>query len=158
MARRCKSSSVARVPRRPEQRRTGEASVPRSHAAWGGRACSRAFTLIELTAVLAILALLCTAAAFTFAPPLQRARKADAIAAIRSFDTYTRQAANRFGRASHILIDLDAQSLTRAGANPLHLPPSLKIAEVRLATSRHSAGRVRIPCTAAGLTPTYALH
>src|SRR5688572_27736880 len=128
---------------------------PSSSAA---RACISAFTLIELMAVLAIIALLSTAAVLTFAAPLGRARTADAIASVRSVDAYTRQSAVRFNRPSQILIDLDAQTITRTSADALYLPTTLRVTEVRLPARRHTTGQVRIPCTAAGFTPTYALH
>lgn len=119
---------------------------------------AQAFTLIELTAVLVILALLSAAAVVTFGVPLQRARSADAVASLRSFDAYARQAAGRFNRPSQIIIDLDRQMLTRTAAEPLHLPQVLRIAEVRLAAHRQTSGQVKIPCSAAGLTPSYGLH
>lgn len=129
------------------------------NVAWAARPCSAAFTLIELMAALAILAILSIAAAFAFSAPLARARTTDAISSLKSFDTNTRQYAVRFDRQVDLIIDLDNNQLRRnPSAHTLSFSSSIRILEVRLPARRHTSGQVNIPCTPAGLTPTYALH
>src|SRR5256885_7110087 len=67
---------------------------------------SRGFTLIEMMAVVIIMALLATGAALSFARPMRVARARDALHQVRSLDASARQFARRFGRPIEIGFDL----------------------------------------------------
>src|SRR5688500_15941446 len=71
------------------------------------------FTLDEVMSVMLILALLSAAAAWSFAQPLARARTAEAVELVTSFDASSRLGARQFGRGVDMIFDLTAGTLER---------------------------------------------
>ncbi len=124
----------------------------------------RGFTLIELTMVLLILAVIAAGATLRVQAPLTTARAGEAVDRIRQFDRLTRAAAYRQDRPLSLIVDLSAGKLERtdeAGRSvdggPLQLGGRCKIARVLVRGRQRSAGRVTVPCSRRGLTPSYAL-
>ena len=119
------------------------------------------FTLIEVMAVMLILALLSTAAAWSFAQPLARARTAEAVELITSFDASSRLGARRFGRGVDMVFDLTAGTLERReGERTVYrgtLPRGFSIEQVRTADQVRDAGEITIPCSRLALTSSYAV-
>lgn len=73
----------------------------------------RAFTLIELMAVVALLGLLAGATAWSMTGELRRATVEDAIGELRYLDQTARLTGRRFGTAYTLTYDLDAQRVRR---------------------------------------------
>ena len=122
-----------------------------------------AFTLIEVMLAVALLALLTTAAALTFAEPLRRARASEAVDQLRSFDADARHYARRFGRPVRMEFDLSAGTLSRREEAGARLGQQIVLrgcAIDRLRTPGGEAfgGSVTIPCSALGVSRTYAVH
>ena len=122
----------------------------------------RAFTLIEMIAVIVILALLSTAAAMSFSRPLQATRARDAVNQICALDASARQAARRFGKPVQIIFDLADHTIQRRERDAITfssaLPAGGKIDEIRTSARRESLGEVFIDCSASGMSRTYAVH
>jgi len=126
----------------------------------------RAFTLIELAAVMAILAVIAAAVAINMRGPISRARARDLPGEIRHFDYITRASAQSMDQDLKLLIDipggrlrrLDPMTATEIG-RPMQLPTGWRIDQVRIAGSDEPIRRESavIACSPAGLTPTYAL-
>ena len=144
----------------------------------------RAFTLIELMAVIVLLGLLAGAAAWSLAGGARRAGAADTVERIGRADQAARLAARRTPGRSALRIDLDDQTLTRVTADdrgrtieeshPITPPAGFRIDGLliagndpappsgsRTATARpltiHS-GSFEIPFSTDSRSPTYALH
>lgn len=66
------------------------------------------FTLIELTAVLVLMALIIAIAAIRLRAPYQAAKQAYWVDRIEAFDQNARQHARRFGRLSEMQIELSS--------------------------------------------------
>src|SRR5206468_6481684 len=122
----------------------------------------RGFTLIEMMAVVIIMALLATAAALSFARPMRVARARDAVDQVRSLDASARQFARRFGRPIEIVFDLSNGKLARRERDSIafqtSLPRGCHIDEVRSAGQSFSLGEASIPCAASGMSCSYAVH
>jgi prepilin-type N-terminal cleavage/methylation domain-containing protein len=120
-----------------------------------------AFTLIEVMAVVLVLALLSAAAAWSFARPLARLRTSEAIDLITSFDASSRLAASRFGHSVDLQFDLTDQALVRSEGGKITyravLPPGFAIEQVRTADGVRDAGEITIECSRMALSPSYAL-
>jgi prepilin-type N-terminal cleavage/methylation domain-containing protein len=120
-----------------------------------------AFTLVEVMAVVLILALLAGAAAWSFARPLTRARTSEAIDLITSFDASSRLAARRFGRGVDMQFELSDQALIRREGGQVtyrvNLPPGFAIEQIRTAGRVRDAGEVTVECSRMALSPSYAL-
>jgi prepilin-type N-terminal cleavage/methylation domain-containing protein len=121
----------------------------------------RGFTLIEVMAVMLILALLSAAAAWSFARPLARARAAEAVELLTSFDASSRLAARRFGRTVEMRFDLADGTLQRLeGGEVVYrgtLPRGFGIEQLRTAEDVRDAGEGTIECSRLSLSPSYAI-
>ncbi|MGB7158463.1 MAG: type II secretion system protein [Tepidisphaeraceae bacterium] len=119
------------------------------------------FTLIEIMAVMLILALLSAAAAWSFSRPLARARASEAIELVTSFDASSRLAARRFGRRVEMVFDLaDGALVRREGGQVAYrgmLPAGFSIEQVRIGEGVRDAGEVTIECSRLALSPSYAV-
>src|SRR2546423_437223 len=117
---------------------------------------SRGFTLIEMMAVVIIMALLATAAALSFARPMRVARARDAVDQIQSLDASARQFARRFGKPVEIVFDLSNGTLARRDRDTIafqsSLPRGCRIDEVRVAGQSFSLGEASIQCAASGMS------
>ena len=125
---------------------------------------SKGFSLIELTAVLLIMAVAAAAVTLRLQGPLRRATAADVVGRIGQFDRLTRAEARRYDRALRINVDLATGSITRTGEDPggqaaaaVGLPQGFWIARLMVRDRQVTAGGVSIRCSRAGLTPSYAL-
>jgi general secretion pathway protein H len=87
----------------------------------------RGFTLIELMAVILLLAIALTAVTFSFSKSLRSARVSaasrDLVAALR----YTRGQAIVKGRQEVLLLNLDNNSYTAPGKSPVKLPSDMTL-------------------------------
>jgi prepilin-type N-terminal cleavage/methylation domain-containing protein len=109
-----------------------------------------AFTLIELTVVLLILAIAAGAVALKVAGPLSRV-EFDAVAdRISQFDALTRRYATEHDRPVGLLVDLSNGRISRIDGDgaqlggELDLPEGVRIAAVIVAGRRIATGRVSI--------------
>lgn len=88
---------------------------------------SRGFTLIELMAVILLLAIALTAVTFSFSKSLRSARVSaasrDLVAALR----YTRGQAIVKGKQEVLLLNLDDNSYTAPGKSPVKLPTDMTL-------------------------------
>ncbi len=125
----------------------------------------RAFTLVELTVVLLILAIAAAAVTLRVHGPMRRARLDDVIAQVQQYDHLTRQWAREHDRPAQLVVDLSAGRLSRAdeagratGSKPLELGSDWAITRLRIGREDVSGGQVSVHCSRAGLTPTYAME
>jgi prepilin-type N-terminal cleavage/methylation domain-containing protein len=124
----------------------------------------RAFSLVELTVVLLILAIMAGAVAVSARGPLRKVGIERTVDEIIAFDRLTRQYARQQDRAIRLLVDLSAGELRRTDeegrgelGEPLRLASGYSVARLRLAGQDIASGQVAISCSALGLTPTYAV-
>jgi prepilin-type N-terminal cleavage/methylation domain-containing protein len=124
----------------------------------------RGFTLVEMVVVIAIMALLTSAAALSFSGPLRATRASDAIRQVQSFDDATRQHAKRFGKDLQIVLDLSRDRLIRRQSadgpamHELQLPHGCRIERVRVGGKVIDSGEAVLACSNLGLTRSYAAH
>jgi prepilin-type N-terminal cleavage/methylation domain-containing protein len=128
-----------------------------------------AFTLLEMLLVLALGAVLATAAAVSLASSRRAASAKDVAGQVAHFDRLTREQARRSGRPARLMFDLDRGDLRRttddaedrhdprAGASALHLVGDARVAKVVRARESATAGQVSVPCSPRGQTPSYAV-
>jgi prepilin-type N-terminal cleavage/methylation domain-containing protein len=129
----------------------------------GGRP---AFTLIEVTAVLVLMAVLAGAAVVALAGPRGRAVSADAVAQVAFADGQVRRAAVAADRPQALVIDLTAGRLSRAAAAAadaaavtlVDLPRGVRVARVLLGADVIDFGQVRVPVSAGGVSRSYAVE
>ena len=122
-----------------------------------------AFTLVELLAALVIVALLVGAASVSLRGVLARTRLEDAVGRVENFDRLTREQSRRGGSPLRIRLRSGGDQLHREAAGtgaPVGaaclLPPGVVVADVLGLGGRR--GDVVIPCSARGLTPSYAMR
>jgi prepilin-type N-terminal cleavage/methylation domain-containing protein len=123
----------------------------------------RGFTLIEIMLAVLIVGLLASAAALSFRQPIRAARAQDAVELIRSFDAGAREVARRFAKPLVLTFDLREGRLERhenddRATYSARLPQGVRIGQLRTAARRVADERIDIPCSAAGLTRTYAVR
>jgi prepilin-type N-terminal cleavage/methylation domain-containing protein len=123
----------------------------------------RGFTLIEIMLAVLIVGLLASAAALSFRQPIRAARAQDAVELIRSFDAGARDVARRFGKPVVLAFDLREGRVERRenddrATYAARLPQGIRIGQLRTAARRVAEERIEIPCSAAGLTRTYAVR
>ncbi|MFP4354512.1 MAG: prepilin-type N-terminal cleavage/methylation domain-containing protein [Phycisphaerae bacterium] len=132
----------------------------------------RGFTLIEVMAVVMVLAVLAGAAAWTMTEQLRSRRSLTAIEQLTGADRTARLAARSNGGSTRLEIDLDAGlsvrydqpegALAARRAHPIQLPDGTEMRRVWLhlpsgkVEVRH--GRVSIPYSTEGSSPTYAIE
>lgn len=123
----------------------------------------RAFTLVELLAVTAIMALLATAVGLRYAGSLRRGNFQSALEELAFLDRTTRRAALESAQPQVLYFDLFRQSIHRvsaqSGSGPaMELPPTVRI-ERALTLDRESTGEtLQIGVGVTGRSGTYALH
>jgi prepilin-type N-terminal cleavage/methylation domain-containing protein len=125
---------------------------------------SAGFTLVEMSAVILLMGLLCGVATLTFRGPYQAACFEYSLQQIEQFDATLRQHARRFGRPAELTIDITQHRFTitadesRSEARQFQLRPDVKIAAVRTAGLQSTYGTIAIGVSRNGSTPSYALH
>lgn len=116
---------------------TNHQSLPRARA--------RGFTLVELMAVIVLLAIALTAVTFSFSKSLQSAKirgaSRDLVAALR----YTRGQAIVKGKQAVLLLDLDNNSYTAPGKGAVKLPKgmNLRLTTAETEVTGGNAGGIR---------------
>ena len=128
-------------------------------------ASRRGFTLIELTVVLLIVAILAGVVTLRLQGPLHRAEMRDVIERIAFFDHLTRVHAREHDRPLRLVVDIVAGDITRnygdsieqAGA-PFELPRGCEFTKLYVGGDQISAGSTSMICSRRGITPTYALQ
>ena len=123
------------------------------------------FSLIELTMVLVIVAIVSAAVVLNVREPLRRTGMQACLDEIATFDRLTRTLAREHDRPLRLVVDLSEGRLRRtdeAGreeqGEALRLPSGHRIAELRLAGQTIDSGAATVSCSARGLTPTYAVR
>ncbi len=123
-----------------------------------------AFSLIELTVVLLILAISAAAVALRIHEPLGRARLDELVAEIGEFDALTRRYARENDRSVRLLVDLGAGRMGRSDegggeelGRSLELPGRARIARLWIGEREIGIGAASIGCSRRGLTPSYAM-
>ncbi len=122
-----------------------------------------AFTLIEVTAVLVLTAVLAGVAAVSLAGPRHRAVAADAVDQVAFADGQVRRAALAGDRPMSIVLDLSAGRLSRAaedGSDPVtlaDLPAGVRIDRVLLGADVLDVGVARATVSAEGRSRSYAV-
>ena len=136
-------------------------------AEWGrrqfnGRGGSTAFTLVELTGVLVILAVLATSASLMLHGSRRRAELADAVGQVAFADSAARAAARAADGPVSLVYTAHggrAYRSTAAGRAVLaDLPADVTLGRVCVGSDTADFGEVTVPVSAAGLTPTYAVR
>lgn len=125
---------------------------------------SRAFSLIELMAVLIILGLIAGVVAVSVKGKDGRMRMEDVSGELRQFERQTREHARTFRRPTQLVFDLRSGKVRRVDAQgqrpqtaPMQLPRGFRLAEVKLADRSVRDGEVGLPCSSLGMTATYAV-
>ena len=121
------------------------------------------FSLIELTVVLLVLAILAAVVAIKLEGPAGQARMTDVADRIAAMDSTVRGIAETRDKPLRLVIDLDEGRLHATdGRNdvgsPCVLPDRFCIGAVRTRDGERNAGTVDIPVSRLGLTPTYAVR
>lgn len=125
----------------------------------------RAFTLIEIVAVLAIMSMLMATAIVSFRGACRSARAQYALETIAQADAVTRERAARFGRTAELEIDIDRSVLVTTTMDDegetFNQPTPLTgvaIERVMVGNRQRGSGRVAVPFSAIGTSPTYAMR
>ena len=125
----------------------------------------RAFTLIELLAVIVLLGIISTAAALTFRSSLQAANSTEAINQARYLDSTARQRAQRFNQPVELIFDVTNGTISRREGSKRNdesftasLPRGFSIDQINIAGNSIFNGAATINCSSTGLTPSYAVH
>jgi prepilin-type N-terminal cleavage/methylation domain-containing protein len=125
-----------------------------------------AFTLLEMIATLALLAILAAVVTVSLAGPRRAARAQDAADEVLNYDRLAREWCRRFGRPGGITFDLDRGAVRRVMAGQsdgapqpatLHVSGGFRIARLVSAGQSQEAGEVTLPCSPRGQTPSYAV-
>ncbi len=124
----------------------------------------RGFSLLELMAVLLIMAIVAAAVTLRMQGPLRQSQTAEVIDRIRAFDEITRTYARQQDQTLQVMVDMSANKLGRTnsagqavGAG-LELPKGCSFNSVSLATDRAHGGKALLVCGNTGYTPTYCLE
>lgn len=124
----------------------------------------RGFTLLELIAVMVVMALLAAATVYSLSGHVGRARVATALEMLSACDRLARQDAVRFQRYVLLEVDTDSGTVTwhaaqgDRAARPRRLPGSVAIEQVRTEQGRSSGGvRLEVLIHPRGTSDTYAL-
>lgn len=139
----------------------------------------RAFTLIEVMAVVVLMGLLAAATVWSIAGAARRYSRADVAGLIAHADRTARLTAQRLGRAWTLSINLDAQRMWTSPkesgqrderSHELQLPASFRIARLFVASQGDqrtgsdngagwmSAGVAQIACSSAGRSVSYVVE
>ena len=124
----------------------------------------RGFSLIELTVVLLILALVSASVAVAVREPLHRVGLRGALDDLAEFDHLTRTYAREQDRPVVLVFDLDAGVIRRMDETgrtelglALRLPADYRIVRLRAGEDDWRSGQTVLAVSALGLTPTYAV-
>jgi prepilin-type N-terminal cleavage/methylation domain-containing protein len=144
--------------------------IPRGFFATDGapmhtdRKSRRAFTLIEMIAVVVILGVMAGAAAWSFRSSIESASARDVIEQIRFLDSTARQRAMRIGRPVEIVFDVSESALVRREGKRSEeslrttLPRGYRIEQVNVSGRGMFDGEAAIVCSARGQSASYALR
>ncbi len=123
------------------------------------------YTLLELSLVLAISALVTAGVMLALEEPYRQARRGELVARLQSLDRQLRDRAARDGGTWQLVIDLRAGTLVgRPTAAQVDVPlavalgRSLKVLEVHTAERRTSYGQVVIDYRAGGTSASFAVR
>jgi prepilin-type N-terminal cleavage/methylation domain-containing protein len=123
------------------------------------------FSLIELTVVLLIMAIIVSAVVLQLSGPMHNAQMRDVIARVVRFDSLTRTYAGNNDLSVRMEVDLNAGEIRRMARDStdqlgrrLVLPSGFRITRLVLGNQEVEAGSVSMSCSQAGLTPSYALE
>jgi len=136
------------------------------------------FTLVEVMAVVALMAILAGGVAWAMTGEIRRASREDVVVKLAHADALTRLAARRLGRSRVLAFDLDRGTLTHgrhadrtAGSGggdeappprTVTLAPGHRLEQIALTRAgrvrRFDAGVVELTVSAAGHSATYALR
>lgn len=125
----------------------------------------RAFTLVELMAVVLLTALLATAVSLSLVHSRRIVQLQEVLDQLAFQDRLMRQQARQANRPARLLFQLDQDRVARVdSADPqvsgscVQLPRGYRIDRLRLPGGEASMGEIALPCSANGHTPTYALR
>ena len=126
------------------------------------RVADGSFTLIEVTAVLVLMAVLAGTATLALAGPRARAAAAEAVDQLAFADEAVRQAALSGDRPQTLVIDMAVGRLSRAtdaaaGATLAELPAGVRVTRVLLGADVTDSGEARVTVSAGGLSSSYAV-
>ena len=123
----------------------------------------RAFSLVEVTVVILIMAIVAAAVTIRIQTPMRHARIEDAAGTIGQFDRMTRLAAREQDRPLRMVLGLPARELKRTDEHggpagmPIALPTGVTVEQLLVRGQAASGTQVAISCSSRGLTPTYAM-
>jgi len=124
----------------------------------------KAFSLIEITAVILVLAIVAGSVVLRMAGTVRRARMGDVVGRIEQFDRLARLHAREHDRPLRLVVDMSAGTIKRTDprgsdepCGPLVLPDDCRIARLWVKGQAVESGSVSITCSRLGLTPSYAL-
>jgi prepilin-type N-terminal cleavage/methylation domain-containing protein len=125
---------------------------------------TRAFTLIEMLVVIALLAILATAATVSLRAATRAANIGDAVEQFVAIDQGTREVAYRFNRQPTLRFDLNHGTVRRIGdsdgatASPLVLGSGVRVSRVAFDGHTIGYGNVDVGFSIRGQSPTYAVQ
>lgn len=123
----------------------------------------KAFTLLELAAVMAIIAVLSSSVLVKSAGWFRSARVNHVVGQLIFFDQLARRSAVGHEREMELVFNLDTGSVIRTDrskgeeSHSIRLPKGFRITKVITPRSQAVSGIVKIPVTPMGHTPTYAV-
>jgi prepilin-type N-terminal cleavage/methylation domain-containing protein len=123
-----------------------------------------AFSLIEITVVILVLAIVAGSVALRMGGTVRRARMGDVVGQVEQFDRLARLHAREHDRPLRLVVDMSAGTIKRTDPRgrdepcpPLVLPDDCRIARLWIKGQAVESGSVSITCSRLGLTPSYAL-
>jgi Tfp pilus assembly protein FimT len=121
-----------------------------------------AFTLIELAGVMTLGSLILGGAIYSLRGPLRAARMGQSVDELAQIDQLARSHASRHGRPGDLIFDLSQGTVAakfRGEQNDAALTASAdKVAAIFVHGRRRETGVARIPISARGGTPSYAVQ
>ena len=142
------SGVIEEVAERPE----ADGSLARSTSVRSG------FTLIELIAVIVVLAIITSLAVMSFGGTIDRYKMVQAIETLEMFDAAARREARRAEQPLTATINASRGELTIGITDrTFRLPSRVEITDFRTSRSG-SRGLVRLPIASDGSSPTYAVQ
>lgn len=129
-----------------------------------GRHNRRGFTLVEVTVVLLITAIIAAAVSLSLAGTSRNANMQNSIERLEQYDRLLRRRAQRFGLPVNLVIDIDTGTLTSTSSHDrlseapqLSLPKGFAIKRIILDGKEIFAGQVNIQFSTKGMTPSYGI-
>ena len=125
---------------------------------------SRAFSLIEITLVLLLVAIAAAVVTVRMSGPAERMRMRDAADRVAQFDRASRAYALEHDESLRLVIDLSADEIARTDADgeevsgrPLRMPGGWSIARLIINGEEAGVGSASVSVSRRGLTPSYAV-